>query len=384
MSVCDPANQIPSYTTVNDINCISLETLLLTTDVLIIGGVPYSSTSLNALLQKTQYQTTSVGPDQTTFTGTVDVSNISSNGGFLTTATLFCDNISSTSVTGNVVFSGPITTPLQITVSNTNLAGTTNVLSVLQPNLLVSNSVNLFLGSANTTSNGATATFNYLVLGSTTNNMVLKIVGATSQLSQSGLAITITGPLTLQTLQINPRTIMVGTTFSNTVTTSAYNFDDTVKRVDINLVNVIRKNPNNFESLIQFGVQPSTWDQTVGHYEGTNLGNDGSISVYWSVFPGAPLIDNWPTGGTYGDFLWSGRITLTYFGLIGGVHQWTIFGQLSTPSIVNVAGTNFGPYHTWNLGHYTTSSSTNANMVRLTCQDPSNTFQSGYMTITTE
>jgi hypothetical protein len=160
MSVCDPANQIPSYTTVNDINCISLETLLLTTDTLTVGGVPFTNTSLDALLQKTQYQTTSGPPNQTTFTGTIAVSNITSNGGFLTTATLFCDNISSTSLTGNATFQGAITTPSQILVPNTSSFGG-NAVFLLQPNLAVSNAVNLFLGAANTTSNGSTITFNY-------------------------------------------------------------------------------------------------------------------------------------------------------------------------------------------------------------------------------
>jgi hypothetical protein len=174
----------------------------------------------------------------------------------------------------------------------------------------------------------------------------------------------------------------VGQSFASTETSNTFTFDSNCKRIEIGLVNVIRKNPNNFESVLQFGVQPANFDDTIGNYQGCVLGDDGLLSVYWSVFPGMPVMSDWPTGGTFGDFLWSGRIVVSYFGVVGGLTRWTITGSLSTPSVVNISGTNFGPYIVWLSGHYSTN--TTINMLRLTNQDPSNTFLSGYMTVTTE
>lgn len=391
--MCDPAQRIgtyapssgsggsPTISTVTDIDCISLETLLLNTQTLTIGGIPYTSVSFDSFLQKTQYQTGSGPPSLTTFTGSVAVSSITSNGGYLTTNTLFADNIGPTTIKGNVTFAGPLTLPGVITIASLSTTGG-SLVTALQPNLNVAENVSMFLGSFNSTNNGAQIQFNYLLLGSATNNLVLKMVGASSQIAVSGTTNTITGPLTLQTLPILPRIIAAGQTFASTVTSNTFTFNPSCRRIEIGFVNVIRKNPNNFESVIQFGVQPSTFDTTIGNYQGSVLGNSNANSVYWSVFPGIPIMDDWPTGGTSGDFLWSGRIVISYFGVVSGLTRWTVSGQMSTPSIVNISGTNFGPYNVWHFGHYSTN--TTIDMLRVTNQDVTNTFLSGYMTITTE
>jgi hypothetical protein len=384
--MCDPATRIPTYaslSSVSDVDCVSLETNELDTQSLTIGGTAYTATSFDTFLQKTQYQSASGPPAQTTFVGNVVVPVITSNGGFLTTNILNCDTIGSTTCTKPITFQGPITTPNIITLNDQSTFGAT-VASFLQPGLLATNSVRLFLGATNTTNNGATFEYNHLADNSTTNNLIMKVVGGSSQVRISGTTTTISGPLKVQSAPVLPRVISVGETFASTLTSNPFNFSPDARRVEIHFINVVRKNPNNFEALLQFGVQPSTWDDNIGNYQGSNLSNDSALSVYWSVFPGCPIIDNWPTGGTFGDFLWSGRIVVSYLGVVGTLHRWTINGQLSTPNVVNISGTNFGPYTNWITGNYTSETTTNINMLRLTCQDATNTFQSGYATITSE
>lgn len=375
MSVCDPTQTIPSYETINNIQCVSLETDYLDVGTLVINGVNLATLDFATAVQRTQNQSTTTPPRLTSFTGVLNIPTLSTK------------NIGACTITGDMTYSTALTCSSTLATAPTT-ASTSILMSALQPNLTAPNSVSLFLGAANSTNNGATFTFNYVGLGSASNNITIKIVGGTAQLNMNNTTTTYTGDLLVGTRILSPLVISTVYNFANNQTSDALSWAATsnVTRVELNFVELVRRNPATGDSVVQFGYNNNWLTATSGNYVGTTMSYQASPvqSAFWNGNVGIPLSASWSTGGTYGTFYFSGKMVINYMGLVSGIQVWAIYGGICTPNIVNVAGTNYGPYNMKFCGHvYGSATYPTLNMVRVTNVVSGEIFESGGLSIST-
>jgi hypothetical protein len=361
-----------------------LETNLLETDLLTINGTVVDGSQIPSLLQKTQNQAAVVSPPNTTFTGSFNTTNITTNGGNMFTSTCFADNVSSTSVSGNVTFSGALTNGSTVNVSSTSISGG-NLMQILQGSLSASNSVNLFLGVANTTNNGSTHQFNYVASGSTSNNMIIKVVGGTSQLQITGTGSVITGPFFIGSLAYNPRNPFTPGNAAN-VNSVPFSWAGTtnVCRVELSLNRLERYNAATSDVIIQFGTSPSTW-HTATYAGQTFSWVDPAISSYWGT-NASPTVNGIQFSGSlvWGTDAeprtWSGKLECTYMGKTGTQEIWGISGMFSQPEV----WLGIGPLMAQYVGHFKAPANQTVNMIRIINVNGAEVFRKGDVSILTE
>lgn len=184
---CLPVNQIGNYQpstsggtgdtlTVRNIDCMSLDSYQVTATELTVDGFDIS-VDVPALTTKTQHQTATASPIETTFTGSVKsatmnapyavIQELQTTGSEIT--------ISSNVTSGNLSTTGPIA------ISNTGTSSL-SLMNLLQPNLGAGAKAYMLLGKSNTTSNAGELSFVYTSSGSTSNYIQLGLVNGTNNI----------------------------------------------------------------------------------------------------------------------------------------------------------------------------------------------------------
>jgi hypothetical protein len=152
------------------------------------------------------------------------------------------------------------------------------------------------------------------------------------------------------------------------------------------MIDLVRRNPATGDAVLQFGVAGSP-DTFYTSNDGSYVGQTFSYqlaSEYWGA-NGIILAPTWTTGGASGTFYYSGKIVIHFMATIGGVDYWSIYGVMNTPDIVNVSGTNFGPYQFRYCGHFKAITGfTPVNLLRITNLTAGETFESGTVSVTIE
>lgn len=339
---CLPENQIGNYTpssngvgdtlTVRNIDCMSLDSYIVEANKITVDGYDVS-VDVVGLANKTQHQSATATPVETTFTGEIKAATLDAP---------YCvvDEISTTSpqiTIANNVSCGNITSNGPLTISNPSTSAI-SLLNLLQPNLGTGAKTSMKIGKADSTSNCAEVSFTYSGSGSTNNFAQIGVLNGTNYIRLYPSVTVLNGTVQANTQPLNP-------TFSNSLTTTSAAVSSPVTQ-NISTSNIPAGNVRCINFIFtNFGIAStvtpslramSTGSTTVpitpasGTYVGMTGGNNGGANTTWTSVTSdvqyGVLLHNQPTLPASSCRL-TGQVTFTRAGTHTGTQEvWSVSG----------------------------------------------------------
>lgn len=345
MDYCNKANQIQTYSPADNmtgnfknIDCVSLESDAITCDTLTINGEPWDNSEIDLINQKLVNQTVSSNPASTTFSGTLFADDIEVTSGEISSSNVYCDTLRGmgtatpffsppVNVNAPLLINGSVTSSDSLTVTNSSTTADPVIAEFFQPNMFSGSSVKIQLGKSISTDQCGELSFNN-TSSSNTNYLSLNLLGrqTSSAVRVYSTYVDVIGELRSNNFTIVPRSLSNVTTLSGAVSpTLISNIPTTATRIVIMITDMSKT------TLGPIAITPYTSGSPNScTVNGSVWGNNAASTFSWNNLSFLHLWNNasYPPENPPGAVRsFSYTIIITYMGLIGGFHTYTVDGQ---------------------------------------------------------